>query len=156
RFDRVVDADTLVNLRTAALDLDSLYGRGPLDQPYLYEGIEGSETAGARLLFGHRLNPEDLRRDTAGRAPGRALIGDPRNDENLIVSQLHVAFARFHNAVVDRLAPAFADPYELFVASSTEVRRHYQWIVLNEFLPTVADPAVVDAAVVGPCHELCA
>ena len=27
-----------------------------------------------------------------------ALIGDPRNDENLIVAQLHLAFLRAHNA----------------------------------------------------------
>ncbi|MBD0276925.1 MAG: hypothetical protein ICV81_03035, partial [Flavisolibacter sp.] len=30
-----------------------------------------------------------------------AIIGDPRNDENLIVSQLHHAFIKFHNKVVD-------------------------------------------------------
>ncbi len=29
-----------------------------------------------------------------------ALIGDPRNDENLIVNQLHLAILRFHNRVV--------------------------------------------------------
>ena len=34
---------------------------------------------------------------------GDALVGDSRNDENVILSQLHVALLRFHNAVVDRL-----------------------------------------------------
>ena len=35
------------------------------------------------------------------RAPhGFALIGDHRNDENLIVAQLHLAFLKFHNKVV--------------------------------------------------------
>jgi hypothetical protein len=145
----------LRNLRSAALDLDSLYGRGPLDQPYLYERLDRSETAGPRLLVGHRLNPADLARDTAGRATGRALIGDPRNDDNLIVSQLHLAFAAFHNAVVDRLAPDIANPQELFAQASAQVRRHYQWIVLHEFLRTIADPTVVDAVLAAPCNEFC-
>ena len=32
-----VDRDALVDFRSPALDLDSVYGRGPADQPYLYE-----------------------------------------------------------------------------------------------------------------------
>jgi hypothetical protein len=43
----------------------------------------------------------------------------------------------------DRLAPKISDPYDLFVAASAEVRRHYQWIVLHEFLPTIADAGTV-------------
>jgi hypothetical protein len=35
------------------------------------------------------------------RFAGRALIGDPRNDENSIVSQLQGLFHRFHNRIVD-------------------------------------------------------
>jgi Animal haem peroxidase len=151
-----IDVAALENLRTPALDLDSLYGRGPLDQPYLYERVARSDVAGPRLLSGHRLNPADLPRDTAGRITGRALIGDPRNDDNLIVSQLHLAFIAFHNAVVDRLAPRFADRFALFQAARAEVTRHYQWIVLHEFLPTIADPAVVDAVLAAPCNEFCA
>jgi hypothetical protein len=75
----------------------------------------------------------------------RALIGDPRNDENLIVAQLHLLFLRFHNAVVDRLAGTVPDA-ELFARARTLVRRHYQWIVLHELLPKVAgDVAAGDA-----------
>ena len=40
--------------------------------------------------------------------PARALIDDPRNDENIIVSQLHAIFLRFHNKVVDLVAGASA------------------------------------------------
>jgi len=153
---RPIDVAALENLRTPALDLDSLYGRGPLDQPYLYERVARSDIAGPRLLAGHRLNAADLPRDTAGRVTGRALIGDPRNDDNLIVSQLHLAFIAFHNAVVDRLAPRIADRYELFKAARAEVTRHYQWIVLHEFLPAIADPAAVEAALAAPCNDFCA
>jgi hypothetical protein len=152
---RPIDVTALENLRTPALDLDSLYGRGPLDQPYLYERVVRSDIAGPKLLFGHRLNTADLPRDTAGRVTGRALIGDPRNDDNLIVSQLHLAFIAFHNAVADRLAPRIADRYELYLAARAEVTRHYQWIVLHEYLPTIADPTVVDAVLAAPCHEFC-
>ncbi|HEY2993048.1 MAG TPA: heme peroxidase family protein [Methylomirabilota bacterium] len=152
---RPIDVAALENLRTPALDLDSLYGRGPLDQPYLYERVVRSDLAGPRLLAGHRLNAADLPRDTAGRITGRALIGDPRNDDNLIVSQLHLAFIAFHNAVVDRLAPRITDRARLFQAARAEVTRHYQWIVLHEYLPTIADPAVVAAVLATPCNEFC-
>ena len=42
---------------------------------------------------------EDLPRGT----DGRAIIADPRNDENLMIAGLQVAFLLFHNRVVDRL-----------------------------------------------------
>jgi hypothetical protein len=149
-----IDVATLENLRTPALDLDNLYGRGPLDQPYLYEHVVRSEIAGPRLRSGHLLNATDLPRD--GRGLGRALVGDPRNDDNLIVSQLHVAFIAFHNAVVARLASRIADRAELFRAARAEVTRHYQWIVLHEYLPTIADPATVAAVLAAPCNAQCA
>ena len=37
QLQKVNDPDALVNFRTPRLDLDSLYGAGPADQPYLYE-----------------------------------------------------------------------------------------------------------------------
>ena len=42
-------------------------------------------------------------------AKRKALIPDPRNDENLIVAQTHLAMIRFHNRVVDKL-PASTPP----------------------------------------------
>ena len=59
-----------------------------------------------------------------------AVIGDSRNDENLIVAQLHVAFAKFHNAVLaavraqpgapsDPAAPIAASPATPAPATST-------------------------------------
>jgi hypothetical protein len=35
----------------------------------------------------------------------KAIIPDPRNDENLAVAQTHLAFIRFHNRVVDTSPP---------------------------------------------------
>jgi hypothetical protein len=67
-----------------------------------------------------------------------ALIGDPRNDENLIASQLHLGFLRFHNAVVDyvetELGLSGSPPDQLFAEAQQIVRWHYQWIPIHEFL----------------------
>lgn len=80
--------------------------------------------------------------DSFGAWQRKAFIGDGRNDENIILAQLHVAFLRFHNAVVDALGPA---------GTFTEARRqtlwHYQWLVVNAYLPAVCDPAIVAAVV---------
>ena len=131
--DRRRDPHALINFRTPRLDLDSLYGLGPEVQPYLYDW--DSEPRGARLLVG--ANPVDGTPDLPRNDQQRALIGDPRNDENLIVAQLHLVFIRFHNAVVDRLTDRQASPADRFEEARRIVRAHYQSIVGREFLPNV-------------------
>ena len=88
-------------------------------------------SSGARR---RRTRADDLPRN----AQGRALIGDPRNDENIIVSQLHLLFIRFHNAVVDHVRgePELAGA-ELLREAQRIVRWHYQWIVVHDFLPRI-------------------
>src|SRR5207249_4993939 len=82
----------------------------------------------------------------AGVRQGRALIGDPRNDENVIVGQLHLLFLRFHNKVVEQLKAGgtMLDGDHLFEEAQRLVRWHYQWVVVNDFLRRVAGDAVVD------------
>jgi Animal haem peroxidase. len=46
-------------------------------------------------------------------------------------------FHRFHNKI------AIAHPDWLFSVVQREVRFHYQWVVLNDFLPTIIDHAVL-------------
>lgn len=125
------DPDALTDFRTPAFDLDNVYGRGPNDQPYLYDN-------GPKFLLGKALNngAPDLQRNGAN--PSRALIGDPRNDENSIVSQLQALFLRFHNRVVDD------NPGLDFSSLQKLVRFHYQWVVLNDFLPRIVSSAVLD------------
>jgi hypothetical protein len=131
------DPDELPNARTPRLDLDSLYGSGPVDQPYLYDWSDASHGGAKLLLDTHpgdeRLATFDLPRNSAG----RALVGDPRNDENLIVSQLHALFARFHNAVVEHLGAAPPQPggAPLLEAARRAVRHRYQAVVLHDLLP---------------------
>jgi hypothetical protein len=128
------DPDQLVDFRTPRFDLDSLYGRGPADQPYLYEDDGRHFKLGRRLTGAESFDPNarDLPRHQSETSRARALIGDPRNDENVIVSQLHAIFLRFHNAMVDRLGPDVS-----FEEIQRQTRWHYQWVVLHDFLPTI-------------------
>ena len=91
------DPDALTDFRTPAFDLDNIYGRGPDDQPYMYDADGKTFLLGSPLTGGDP-KATDLPRNSAARA--RALIGDPRNDENTIVSQLQGLFHRFHNRTV--------------------------------------------------------
>jgi hypothetical protein len=138
-LEREVDPDALVNFRTPRLDLDSVYGSGPADQPYLYDW-EDPEDPGVRLLVTTRddADPELAREDLPRNAAGRALIGDARNDEHAIVAQLHLLFLKLHNRMVERLrAEHGLRGEELFEAARRRVRHHFQWVVLHDFLPKV-------------------
>ena len=125
-LERQADPEQISNFRTPTLSLDSLYGAGPDANPHLYQRENP-----AKFLIENGGMKDDLPRNSQN----CALIGDPRNDENLIVSQLHLAFLKFHNAVVDQLAPLGLRGAELFCEAQRQVRWHYQWIILHEFLP---------------------
>jgi hypothetical protein len=124
------DPSRIHNFRTPRLDLDSLYGRGPEDQPYLYE--KGRKQEGEMLVG--EVDGSKFR-DLPRNSQGRALIGDPRNDENAIVSQLHLAFLLAHNSLVQR-AKDMADP-DPFETARRTLRWLYQYIVWNDFLKRV-------------------
>jgi Animal haem peroxidase len=147
---RLNDPDGLHDFRTPRFDVDSVYGDGPNNDPFMYDpAIDGGKTS---FLLGANGNGEpDLPRNqlppsAAGVAQGRALIGDPRNDENVIVSQLQLLFLRFHNKVVEQLKAdgTTAEPDLLFEEAQRLVRWHYQWVVVNDFLRRIAGDAVVD------------
>jgi isopentenyl phosphate kinase len=72
-----------------------------------------------------------------------ALIGDHRNDENLAVSQTHLAFLKFHNKVVDHLVSQGTPPSSLFDDASKQVRWHYQWMVLHDWVERITEPGIV-------------
>jgi hypothetical protein len=74
-----------------------------------------------------------------------ALIGDGRNDENLIVAQFHLSILRLHNAIADKLRDGgMSDADAIFAEARRNVTLIYQWLVVNSFLRTVCDPSVVD------------
>jgi Animal haem peroxidase len=151
------DPDALHSFRTPRLDLDSVYGMGPGLQPYLYDDD------GLHLILGEfehksfddafrpdlpRNRPQATKsnRNTPG-GPRRALIGDKRNDENIIISQLHVIFMRFHNAVVNKLIDLDYPRDRLFDEAQRIVRWHYQWAVLHDFLPTIVGKEMAEKVI---------
>ncbi len=136
-LERQVDPEAVSNFRVPALELDSLYGSGRTASPHLYDQ---SSPGGIKLLI-DSVAPKDLPRNSQN----TALIGDPRNDENLVVSQLHLALLKFHNAVVDWvLDEGITNPNEAFDEAQRLVRWHYQWIILHEFLPATVGQGLVD------------
>jgi hypothetical protein len=149
-----VDVQALVNFRSPRFDLDSVYGSGPVVQPYLYDW--DSEPEGVRLLVGKDQVDKDGKvhkiTDLPRNAHGRALIGDPRNDETAIIAQLHLLFIQFHNAVVDRLweAGKVRKPDDVLDAARRLVRWHYQWVVVHEFLPAVVGEAMAREVLPAP------
>jgi hypothetical protein len=217
-LDRQTDPDRLVNFRTPRLDLDALYGRGPMSQPCLYEECRVQGRLGFLLRLGRARAHDasknhdelDLHREaglwvyapkhrvsvlvrdgdcyrivpkqdvdpkhvtiqfhtTWARMRGdgrvllangewarvdpdamevlgeRALIGDPRNDENVPVSQVHLAFARFHNlTMLEVLETTALAGLPAFEEAQRRVRWHFQWIVLHDFLPAVVGQRRMD------------
>jgi hypothetical protein len=132
-FQKQNDPTARVDYRTPAFDMDNIYGRGPGDQPYMYSSDGKSFLLGDALTLGSA-GARDLQRNSTG----RALIGDPRNDENTIVSQLQGVMLRFHNGMVaDHPNASFEGVQEL-------VRHHYQYVVINDFLARIVNVAVLD------------
>lgn len=134
------------NARRPYLDLDTVYGAGPVGSPHLYDPADR-----AKLRVESGGLHEDLPRD----ASGQAIIGDPRNDENLIIAGLHAALLLFHNRVVDlvRETDPTLDARDVFAEARRQTTWHYQWMVLHEFLPQVAGAATVsDVLAGGPRH----
>ena len=130
--------DRSPNARTPALDLDSVYGGGPFESSQLYERDRTRLRVESGGLF------EDLPRT----ADGTAIIADPRNDENLMIAGLQVAMLKFHNRIVDMLrsdSRRSNDRDSVFRDARRLVTWHYQWIIVNEFLPSiVGGPLVAD------------
>jgi hypothetical protein len=127
----------LRNFRTPRLDLECLYAAGPTGDPHLYD-LDDPD----KFLLG--VNDIGKQDDLSRNRQGRALVGDPRNDVHLIISQLHLAFLKFHNQVVDYLRDQGVPSSDVFSEAQRLVRWHYQWIVVHEFLPLTAGEALVD------------
>jgi hypothetical protein len=130
-LERQVDPEAVSNFRTPTLELDNVYGAGPGANPHLYQRADRD-----KLLIGrdHAGGETDVPRNPEG----TALLGDPRNDENLIVSQLQVAFLKFHNAVVDEIGGVVPAGRSRFEEAQRLVRWHYQHLIVHEFLPRSA------------------
>jgi hypothetical protein len=154
RAEPEVILDNFVNEQSNPLALDSLYGDGPnsadpgiralyaADRKRFKLGVTRTEDAQAFIKKGknparviHKIGaPDILRRN------GKPLIADHRNDENLIVSQLHLALLLLHNKAVTVLEATGADPADCFAKARQLVTLHYHWLILNDYLPNLLSP----------------
>ena len=82
------------------------------------------------------------------------MIGDPRNDTHIFVSQLHLAGLRLHNRVVDHLRRSAAVPESaIFDEARRTVSWLYQWVIVNDYLPRLVGPELVgEIEAEGPRH----
>lgn len=137
------DPAALTDFRSPRFDLDSLYGSGPPDEPFQYGRTIDPASSPARLLLGTNGSDEpDLPRNSEG----LALIGDPRNDENVIVSQLHLAFARTHNGLAAQVvADSRVGEDQRFEETQRRLRWHYQWIIAYDYLPKICGKQLIDS-----------
>src|SRR3954449_5775693 len=157
---RQQDPESIGNFLVPALDLDSVYGGGPVASPHLYDAtVDGGRTT---FLLEQIAGSQEVslggstRWDVPRNSQHVALLGDPRNDENLVVSQLQRAFLGFHNRVLDDVRAELGSTLtaqELFVEAQRVVRWHYQWLVIHEFLVVTVGADIVDDVLAnGPRH----
>jgi hypothetical protein len=128
-----VDSNALRNARAPQLNLECLYGDGPVGHPFLFQRNDS-----AKFLLG--LDGADVPRN----AEGIAIIGDPRNDSHMLMAQMHLALLKAHNAFVDDARDRGVAKDDAFGAAARELRWNYQWIVIDEFLPSLIGRPLVD------------
>jgi hypothetical protein len=151
----------LKNQRNPALNLDSVYGDGPFAPPQAdkiavpYRADDPAKLQLGTLsvtggVAGVLIPPEDDQERDLPRRDDElhtALIGDGRNDENLVIAQLHVAFLRFHNNAVDWVRanePERTGIGDVFSRARDLTRWTYQWLTVHDYLTTVLQEGAVD------------
>jgi Animal haem peroxidase len=127
-----------VNFRSPRADLECLYGSGQVGSPFLYRRDDP-----ALLLLGRNDRGEEA--DVPRNAEGVALIGDPRNDVHVVVSQLHVAMIKAHNRLVELARERGVSGAEVFETARRETTWHYQWVIVNDYLPRLVGAEQVDS-----------
>jgi hypothetical protein len=125
------DPKGMTNFDTPRFDLGNVYGGGPTASPELFDPARPGY-----MLLNHHDDLVDLPRDEVG----AAFLGDPRDDENLIIAQLQTVFLRLHNT--------FRDQGKTFEQARQQCRWHYQWLIVHDFLPRIVGPEVVQRLIV--------
>jgi Animal haem peroxidase len=125
------DATTIANFRSPRANLECLYGAGPVGAPFLYDAGDAD-----------KLLADDG--DVPRNAQGTALVGDPRNDVHVFISQLHLRLLRAHNRIVDRLREDGVAAVDCFDAARRATMWHYQWVIVEDFLATLVGPDLLD------------
>ena len=148
-------ADRVRNKRGGLLELDCLYGvmQGTLLPPRPLDnhdkmalgkvvstqtGLPKGKDADNDLVRGPR--SQNLKTDRT------ALIGDRRNDSNIILSQLHVAFLRAHNEIIDRMKCSYVEAKQI-------LQKYYHWLILHDFLPAIVTEDTIKAVLAAPQYH---
>jgi hypothetical protein len=157
------DPDATTNFRTPRYDLDAIYGEGPNKNPQFYDPADRDKFLIVKTpyseikRFGTTITdvlptteytydvPRVGKDDPDGRTEGKAIIADPRNDQTLIVLQIHVAMQMFHNKLVDVMRQNGIPRSAVFESARRLARWHYQWMVTHEFLPAIVGQAMSDS-----------
>lgn len=130
---RDANVGALRNARAPKLNLESLYGDGPVGNPFLFQRDDA-----AKLLLGAA--GEDVPRNSEA----IAIIGDPRNDSHTLMAQMHLAMLKAHNEFVDSERARGRGESEVFERAVQQLRWHYQRAILDEFLPSLVGRELVD------------
>jgi hypothetical protein len=141
------------NRRVPGFDLDSLYRLSPLDFPSTPDNLGPWDLSNLRFRFGFTKagNLDFIRFST-----GEALIGDVRNDQNGVVSQIHRAFMQLHNLQVDRVIEReeineqdveylSQTWWDIFNEARNYTTAYYQGIVANEYVVQLTGRTLFEA-----------
>jgi heme peroxidase len=147
-----IEPEQILNRQTPHLDLSHLYGKGPEDDSSKRFYQDGD----AKLLVGERA-PSTVRRkgpsnrsfDVALDDNSRPLVADRRSSENIILRQIVAAFARLHNVAVEQWRARATGLTDLFTRARLQTTWQFQWLVVNDYLPTILHPEVYDRVYVG-------
>ena len=73
----------------------------------------------------------------AGHPQDRAVAGDVRANENMVLTDMHTLFAREHNRIVDALPATGLTDEQKFQIARRVVGAEQQFVTYNEFLPAM-------------------
>ncbi|MEE9391395.1 MAG: peroxidase family protein [Planctomycetota bacterium] len=172
---RGLDPDRTRNFRTPRFDLDCVYGRGPAVEPHLYSFSDSLKRGGVDSRgfyldyeFRHRTveanDPESVIKKFGPKANlkeadlprnqyGIASIPDPRNDADVIISQLHLAIIKFHNKAMDYSLAHQQTGWAAFENARRITRWHYQWVVLRDYLGRLTAGTKTSKGKLGPAIQ---
>jgi len=116
-FEERLEVERLENIRSALLDLDSVF--------------EGDAVyRNGKLVLEENMN----RVLDVPRRDGVQILGDIRNGENQLILQVHMLFMRYYNKVFDEMTGSIEE-------RMVEARRLtcwvWQWMLVREFMPMI-------------------